>query len=152
SSRLAHARKLLQGRLTRRGITLSAALTAVAITETSATATVSAMLLNSTAEAAMQFASAHATAMTSSISAATLANEVLKSTLGQKAKMVSVIVLAVAAVWSSAGVMSFGAFGSRPIARKADEKRSPDRQPETAAKQPQRVDLYCEPLPDGAIA
>src|SRR6516165_8406847 len=57
SSRLAHARKLLQDRLTRRGITLSAVLTAVAVAAAPAPTAGSRAFLNATARAALPLAS-----------------------------------------------------------------------------------------------
>ena len=57
SSRLAHARKLLQTRLARRGVTLSALLSGLAIAERGASAAVPAELLLITRRAALDFAS-----------------------------------------------------------------------------------------------
>src|SRR5262249_39920790 len=53
SARLAHARKLLQSRLARRGLTLSAILTAAALAEGTATAMPPAVLLQGTVEAVL---------------------------------------------------------------------------------------------------
>src|SRR5262249_50727405 len=55
-SRLAQARKLLQGRLTRRGVTLSAVLGAAALSKSASTAAVSDLLAETTARAAVSIA------------------------------------------------------------------------------------------------
>jgi RNA polymerase sigma factor (sigma-70 family) len=152
SSRLARARKLLQRRLTRRGIALSAVLTATAVTGSDAAVTVPRALMNATAQAALQFALTENAVLAGSASAATLANEVSKAMLGQKIKVVGVIFLTVAVVWGSAGMVGYGAFGLRSRASRADEKTNDERKPEVSEKRQPRVDLYSEPLPDGAIA
>jgi RNA polymerase sigma factor (sigma-70 family) len=58
SSRLAYARKFLQTRLSRRGVSLSAALGAVALASDAASAAVSGLLIDSTVKAALHFATA----------------------------------------------------------------------------------------------
>jgi RNA polymerase sigma factor (sigma-70 family) len=152
SSRLAQARKILQERLTRRGITLSAVLTADAVSERAASAAVPMTLLNSTAQTAFQFASGKTTAIACSASAATLASGVLKAMLWQKVKVVSVLFLAAIFLGTGTSVVSSGAFGSKPVALQTEAKPNADQQPEAGQKKQERVDLYCEPLPQGALA
>jgi RNA polymerase sigma factor (sigma-70 family) len=79
SSRLAHARKLLRDRLTRRGITLSAVLTAGAVSGETASAAMPTRILTSTARAALPFALEQTTGNAGCPSAVTLANGVLKA-------------------------------------------------------------------------
>src|SRR2546426_5681449 len=49
-------------------------------------------------------------------------------------------------------VVSFAAFGAEAMALKTEAKQDADQKPEVAAKSLPRVDLYGEPLPQGAIA
>src|SRR5262245_59404758 len=62
SSRLAHARKLLQERLTRRGVTLSSLLCGLAVAQQPATAALPAALAAATPRAALAFAAGEALA------------------------------------------------------------------------------------------
>jgi len=153
SSRLAHARKLLQERLTRRGITLSAVLTAGAVSAGTASAAMPVTLVCSTARTALQFALGPTTEIAGGASAATLANGVLKAMTWQKLKAVGAIILATTLLGTSTTVASYRAFGAPPATLQPESKTSPDPQKlAMAEKNGPRVDLYCDPLPDGASA
>jgi RNA polymerase sigma factor (sigma-70 family) len=150
SSRLARARKLLQDRLTRRGITLSAVLTAAV--RGAASAAVPTTLLNLTARAALPFARGRLPGIAGRAAAATLANGVLEAMLWQKVKVVIVILLAASFLGTGTSVVGYGAFASNPMAPKTEPKEDAGQNPGLAEKKPPRVDLYGEPLPQGAIA
>jgi RNA polymerase sigma factor (sigma-70 family) len=152
SSRLAQARKLLQDRLTRRGCTLSALLTAGAVSEATSLAALPATLLNAAAQAAFQFALGKSPATAGSASAATLAGGVLKAMLWQKVNVVGAIILAVTFLGIGTAVVSYGAFNTRPAALQTEAKPNAPQEPEVAHKPPPHVDLYCDALPPGAIA
>ena len=151
SSRLAHARKLLQERLTRRGITLSAVLTAGAVSTETAAAAMPGTLLTSTAQAAIPFALKQTTGLACCPSAATLANGVLKAMGWQKLKVVGAIILATVFLGTGTTVASYGALSLEPA--KPETKQSLDSEkPGIAATKEPAVDLYCDPLPPGASA
>src|SRR5262249_40539189 len=95
SSRLAHARKLLQQRLTRRGLTLSAVLGAVAVSETTGQAALPAILVHATAKAALSFhaqAAGAAGAISPHITA--LAEGVSKTMFATKCKLIVALLVA----------------------------------------------------------
>ena len=93
SSRLAQARKLLQARLARRGVTLSAVLSGLAITQNGTASAVSADLLTATRTAAIEFTSGGISTATGS-TAALLAHSVLRSmTLTRKVLVVATLVI-----------------------------------------------------------
>jgi RNA polymerase sigma factor (sigma-70 family) len=90
SSRLAHARKLLQTRLARRGVTLSALLSGLAITERNSTAAIPAGLLEKTCRAAVDFVSGTAPTAAAS-SSAELAQSVLRGMGVWRLKVAAVV-------------------------------------------------------------
>src|SRR5438132_1551200 len=81
SSRIAQARKLLEGRLARRGVTLSGALTAGAM----ASQTVSAALVQPTLQAAMRIAAGEVVCNVVAPSVAALAEVAMRAMLSVKA-------------------------------------------------------------------
>jgi RNA polymerase sigma factor (sigma-70 family) len=103
ASRLARAREMLQKRLTARGIALSAALCACAVSSSGASASVSATLANSATVAALAFTSGQAVGGTS-VHALALANGVLKGMLVSKVSFnaiwMTVVCLGIAGVGS----------------------------------------------------
>jgi RNA polymerase sigma factor (sigma-70 family) len=153
SSRLAQARKLLQDRLTRRGITLAAVLTAGAVSGPTTLAAMPATLLTATAQAALQFALGQPTRIAGCASATSLAKEVLKAMGWQKLKVVGAILLATAILGTGTTVASYGAISLNPPTVKPETTPSPEHEKSglTLEEQP-RVDLYCDPLPQGASA
>lgn len=153
SSRLAHARKLLQDRLTRRGITLSAVLTAEAVSVGTASAAIPATLLTSTARAALPFALGQITGIGGCASAVRLADGVLKTMVWQKLKVVGALILATILLGTGTTVLSYGALGAKPTTLKPEINQSRDSQkPGMAEKKQPRLDLYGDPLPDGTAA
>jgi len=103
-SRLARACDKLRRGLTRRGVVLSAAGLVAALSSRSASASVSSLLCHNTTRAAMNFAAGQAATGTVSASAATLAQEVLRSMLIHKLRFTLVTLLTIAACATGAGL------------------------------------------------
>src|SRR5262249_38915331 len=132
---------------------LSAVLTAGAVSAGTASAAMPVTLVCSTARTALQFALGPTTEIAGGASAATLANGVLKAMTWQKLKAVGAIILATTLLGTSTTVASYRAFGAPPATLQPESKTSPDPQKlAMAEKNGPRVDLYCDPLPDGASA
>ena len=102
-SRLARGRERLRGRLTRRGLALSAAVSASLATPEAASAAVPAVLVNSTVEGAMQIAAGGAVPAVAS----TLLQEVSRAMLLTKLKVSAAALLAVGAA-SSLAIVTVG--------------------------------------------
>jgi RNA polymerase sigma factor (sigma-70 family) len=156
ASRIDRARKQLQKRLTRRGISLAAALTASSISST--VAAVPSRLAEDTLQASLTYLAGS----TANISSGALA--LAQGVVMGKAKIVFVLVTtAVLAIggarWAEfKGIASAGqsraagpagsAPGTNPV---ASALNSDDRADATAEAKP-RADLHGDPLPDGAVA
>jgi RNA polymerase sigma factor (sigma-70 family) len=107
SSRLAYARKLLQQRLTRRGLTLSAVLGSVAVSEATSQAVLPVLLVRATAKAALTFrtqAIEAAGAISPRIIA--LAEGVSKTMTISNSKSVMILLLTVTSLTAVAGVFA----------------------------------------------
>jgi RNA polymerase sigma factor (sigma-70 family) len=115
SSRVAHARKVLQSRLTRRGVMLAAALTTVAVAEGIASAAVPAALLDATAKAAPAFASGQAAGLVPAPVAA-MTKGALQAMFVSKLKFALFVLAAVALVVAGTGALGQHAFGTKPEA------------------------------------
>jgi RNA polymerase sigma factor (sigma-70 family) len=121
-SRLAQARKLLQARLTRRGVTLSAVLGAVALSKGASTAAVSDRLAETTARAAALSIAGQTTAGgLISAEVANLVKGAMQTMLVTKSKIATILVLAGTLVAASASVpfrqtvaVAAGAPGKEP--------------------------------------
>jgi RNA polymerase sigma factor (sigma-70 family) len=108
STRLAQARHLLRGRLARRGVALSSALLAAALSENAATAMAPAALVDTTVKAATLFAGGQAlTGCLISTKVATLTHGVLKTMFLTKLKIGAALVLTLGALGAGAGVMGY---------------------------------------------
>ncbi len=115
-SRLAKARQRLQGRLARRGISLSAVLTAATIADGEATATVAARLAEPAIQAALQYASGK------SISGGPLSAKVLGLANGRLASMfLTKVKITLAIVIASAGITSAGLLAYQEVSGKAPQ-------------------------------
>jgi RNA polymerase sigma factor (sigma-70 family) len=130
ATRVAQARRLLRGRLSRRGVTLSAALTAGAL----GGPPVPAALVRLTPQAALRGA------VTPSVAA--LMEKGLKAMAPAKLKVAALLLLAA----GLAGGLGW-AVGQRP-----DEKPVQRSQPPGATGEGPRADPHGDPLPDGALA
>jgi RNA polymerase sigma factor (sigma-70 family) len=131
-SRVAQARKLLQGRLTRRGVVLSAALTAAELSRSTATA-VAPALARSTARAALAFATGEAVAGDqASAAVAALANGVLRGMVTSRLRVATAALLALGLA-AAAGVAAHqGPAPAPPAAARAEGPKPAPREPEPA--------------------
>jgi len=105
-SRMARAREKLRRRLTRRGIILPAAALAAVLDSRPASASVSSPLCDVMARAALRFAARPAAGLALSASTTALAQEVLRSMLIHKLKLIALTVLFLGAVATSAGFLT----------------------------------------------
>lgn len=136
SGRLARARGLLRGRLTRRGLTLAAGALATALPQSAAPAAVPPALADTTARAATLFAAGPAAAGAGTISApaAALAERVLQTMFVTRRKIVALLVLASSLLATGAGLFAYHALATPqtepPVARPSE----PPSEPATAAE------------------
>jgi RNA polymerase sigma factor (sigma-70 family) len=138
SGRLARARKVLAGRLTRRGIALSGGTLAVALSQEAASASVPAALASSTARGAALFAAGWAAAAgTVPARVIALTESVMKTMLAAKLRGMSALALGVALLVTSAGGLATGfdpaAFAQdgaavEELIRRLDSPRFADRE------------------------
>ena len=97
-SRLARAREKLRSALTRRGVALSLATLGTAMSAPSASALVPNSLCHATTKAAIRYAAGHPASEAVSISAITIAREVIRAMLLQKIRMMLLTVFFLSAV------------------------------------------------------
>lgn len=151
SSRLAQARRELQGFLSRKGVSLSAVLTATGIAENTASAWVPPLLAASSVRTAMLFASGSPAGMTTA-KAVQLADTALRSMAALPRKTATALLIAVSVAVGGAGIAYHAEIAEQPPANEplketANTARKPAREPEKP-----RTDRYGDPLPDGALA
>jgi RNA polymerase sigma-70 factor (ECF subfamily) len=109
SGRLARARDLLRGRLTRRGLTLAPALLATALCQEAASAAVPAALVVSTVKAATVVGTGQAVAAAAaSARVATLAEGVLRAMCLTKWKVIAVVLVALGVLGTGGGLITGG--------------------------------------------
>ncbi len=138
-SRLAQARKLLRGRLARRGITLSAVLGAAGITGCAGAVALPAGLMSSTARAAAALVQESAGDVSATVVA--LAEKAMRAMALARLKLV----LALAAVLFAVGAAVMALPGPAPgPAAKAGPQPGP-------AAEGRAKDRYGDPLPPGAL-
>ena len=106
SSRLARAKEQLRGRLTRRGLALSAAALTSALSQEANATIVAPALVDSTIRVAILVAGGSSLAGVVTTSVATLIEGVLKAMLVAKLKLIVLSVAAVALVTTAAGVVA----------------------------------------------
>jgi RNA polymerase sigma factor (sigma-70 family) len=123
SSRLDQARKLLQRRLARRGVTLSSVLGAIAVSQNAATAVVSPALVNGTVRAAPFFAACKATSAISA-NVARLAEGAMKTMFASKMKSAIALMLAVSLV-TGAGALAHQALRANSSNAKPEHEQQP---------------------------
>jgi RNA polymerase sigma factor (sigma-70 family) len=141
SSRLAQARERLRDRLTRRGVTLSAALTALALSHDTA----SAALVSTTVRSGLAFASG----ATVNSAAAALARETLRTLTVKHAKL-AVLLLMVVGLAGGIGVQAVQNAGPAAPAQTGPVAEARSDTPKEDGKE--RVDAFGDPLPAGAVA
>jgi RNA polymerase sigma factor (sigma-70 family) len=144
SSRLALARQRLRERLARRGVTLSAALCAVALGPCAHAALPGALVAAATAAGMF---SAGKTESTISVQAATLAEGVLRA-MSLKIKVVALVLLVLAVAGAGAGLCVLGALPGKP----PEAERSEPMVPGAPERDKARVDRYGDALPARALA
>jgi RNA polymerase sigma factor (sigma-70 family) len=151
--RLEHGKELLRTRLARRGLTVSAALLPLALTQNLRAATISAVLIGPTVQAARQFAS-HGLAAGGNAKAVALAEGLLHSMHTSKWKIAAMLFLAVGVL--AAGVVvihrSITDDSQLPPAAIAAAAAPNEDAPPPPAKPLARRDVYGDPLPEHAIA
>jgi RNA polymerase sigma factor (sigma-70 family) len=130
-SRLARARDKLGRGLARRGVALSGPMLVAALAPRSASASISPLLCDTTTRAATAFAARHVAGVVLSASAATLAQEVLRTMLFHKLKLAALSLLLLTAVATGVGyVTRSSAKGDEPdspsAARPAPVAAKPD--------------------------
>jgi RNA polymerase sigma factor (sigma-70 family) len=151
TARITQARHLLRRRLARRGVTLSAALTATFIAPAAAVA-VPRPLAATTLEAALRYALNRSTAAIPSTAVAALVKGTSKAMLLSKTKTVTLVMILVL-TGTGLATISYEA-----TARREDNTREALLTPVLAAEprsgmtERARVDLYGDPLPVGALA
>jgi RNA polymerase sigma factor (sigma-70 family) len=153
SGRLSRARQILQDRLSKRGVMLSAVLTGLAVGPSAATAAVPAVVANATTDAALAFATGSiATAGIISANVLALTKADLKGMLFTKVKIVTALVLTMTLAATAVGIAAHQVLRpgdqTQKSARPAEE---PTAGVEKKPREP-RVDLYGDPLPEGAVA
>jgi RNA polymerase sigma factor (sigma-70 family) len=135
SSRLATARRLLAGRLARRGFAASGYTVAAILAQQGASAALPPLLLRNTVRAACQFAAGSAALVSQSVSL--LAQGVIKAMFGSQGKLCAILVLAVAVLIGSHGVLCYAPLAAQdpgvaepgkpadPRGPKPDKKETP---------------------------
>jgi RNA polymerase sigma factor (sigma-70 family) len=136
--RLSQGRKILRERLTRRGLTLSAVLAVVGLSQE----TVPAALVISTTRAAVHFAAGIGGF---SVKAGALAESVLKGMLLGKLKIAAALILTASLVGVGAGLIAHQVQAERPELAPASAN------PGKSAQKRADTDQYGDPLPDGAV-
>jgi WD40 repeat protein len=145
AGRLARARDVLQKRLTARGVALSAAMAALALSPTSLSAGIATTLLHCTVDAALAFAAGNATAAISSQGLA-LAKGTLKGMLMAKVTYGAAVVAVSLALVSAGGL--FAVFGGDDALHN-DQSRKP--MPPAIRAVDNGFDDFGDPLPAGAL-
>jgi RNA polymerase sigma factor (sigma-70 family) len=160
--RLERGRECLRARLARRGLTLSAALFAGALVESSASAAPPAEFVVLTVKAGLLYAAGRAPADVISVQVVTLAEGVLKAMLLSKLKIAAAVLVALAVLGASAASLTRQAFADRPAAAPAQltaaeqpaeppakEKKDPADKLVTEKKPSATEKKQDEPLPTG---
>jgi RNA polymerase sigma factor (sigma-70 family) len=150
TSRVARGRELLRRQLLRRGISLPAAALATALCDKATGAPVGALLTINTVKAAMEAGAGKAAAGGAYISAgaAALAEHALNGGFALRAKLI----LATLVFGLAVGGVGLAGYSFEPALLKTHAKQHADQEPEVAQKKQRPVDLYGDPLPQGAIA
>jgi RNA polymerase sigma factor (sigma-70 family) len=147
-SRLARGRALLQDRLTRRGLALSGAALATALTAHTATAAVPARLLGETVRGAGRLAAGQGLAGAASAPVAALVRGGPRSLGVARLKVLALLLLAAGAAGAGAVVLAYPARGAKP----PEAAAATDPGPAAGDKKAARADLFGDPLPPGAVA
>jgi RNA polymerase sigma factor (sigma-70 family) len=145
--RLEAGRERLRVRLTRRGVTLGAALFPVALAESGSRAAVPVTLRSTTVRAGLQFLSGE-TAVIAATPATLLARDALQSMLTTKVKLGATLILVLSCAVTAAGL----AIPQVPPERTQENKAAAPVTARPTENTQLRKDLYGDPLPNGAQA
>jgi RNA polymerase sigma factor (sigma-70 family) len=156
SSRLAYARRRLQHRLARRGVTLTSLLAAAALTRPAGGAVPAALLAGTVRAASAVALSTKAATAGVSAQVAALLKEGLPAAWATPLRIMTGLVLTAAVLVGGAGLIARPSPATQPPGGKAAlPVQAPDRQAgqsQPAASLPVPADLYRDPLPLGATA
>src|SRR5262249_17303614 len=151
SSRLAQARKVLQKRLSLRGVALSAVICATEVTREAAQAAAPAALVAATVRAAQLFRAGNAAASAAvSARAATLAERVIQTMMLAKMKRVVFVLLTTGLLACGASLVAPWAWAEKQGNAPPPEGRGAE--PPEPEGRPVRDDRYGDPLPEYALA
>ena len=145
--RLEAGRERLRLRLRRRGVTLSAGLFAVALTESTTRGAVSSALRSATVRASMQFLTVESAAVAAT-PAALLAKGAMQTMLGTKLKLGAMLILLFGCALTAAGL----AIPQTPLEKQSKNKTEASAPARPADTTHLRKDLQGDPLPRGAMA
>ncbi len=140
--RLARARRLLAGRLARRGVALPAGALAAVLTENAAPAAVPAALAEETVRAAGRFAAGTAASGVASTPVAALTEGVLQTMGTTKLKALAVSAVLAAALFAGAGVPALPALSARAADGKPQQAQ-PARPAQGGDDKKDRADDYA---------
>jgi RNA polymerase sigma factor (sigma-70 family) len=154
ASRLAHARRVLQQRLARRGVTLSAALGAGALVEAEAFASVPGALAATTLAAVLHFAGGQTCAAVSG-RVITLANAMVRSLMLGRLRFLAIMLLGLVLLSSGAVVAAVHVLDlgneTQAIAQASSDPQDSNTPVTQSTPTPARTDRYGDKLPDGVI-
>src|SRR5262249_53298342 len=152
AGRLARARKMLEARLARRGVLLSAAWAATILCADAGAAVIPSTLVGATTDAARHLAAGKAlTDGVVSSQVAALIKGALKAMSLTKQKLVLTVVLGLVLLGAGAGVAAYAVFANNPTPLSRElPARARDDKPAPQVEQP-RLDLHGDPLPAGAV-
>jgi RNA polymerase sigma factor (sigma-70 family) len=151
SGRLARARKMLESRLARRGILLSAAWVAATLDAEAGATVIPSSLVWATTDAALRLGSGKAlTAQIVSSRVAALMKEALNATSLTKLKLALTLVLGLGVLGVGAGMAAYEAFIKEPTPDSPEFQASGDKRAPRANQS--RLDLFGDSLPAGAVA
>jgi len=155
ASRLARARQRLQGRLTRRGITLAAGPVGLLLAE-EASAAVPAVLAAGTIRMAVLFAAGEAITGIVPTTVALLTKGILNTMALSKLKAGAALVMTACALFAGAGWAAHQVLANKPAEeQRKDEPKSAAKKAETPKTEQAKLakkDFYGDPLPPGALA
>ncbi len=151
SSRLAAARKMLAGRLSRRGLAVTGAAVAAVLAVPSAQAGVPGPLLASTVQAATLFAAGAATTAVVPALVATLTQGVLKAMLLTRLKSITLVLLALGLFGAATGMLVLPRLDAQPAPGQPGAATAPARADKPAERSvvERMTDLYA--LPKGEV-
>jgi RNA polymerase sigma factor (sigma-70 family) len=151
-SRLERGREVLRDRLTRRGLSLSAALLTAFLAESATSAAVPPLLTTVTAQAAVLVATGRALAAgVDSARVLTWVEGGLRSMFLTKLKFLGVVTLGLSVLGVGAGVLTRNIVAGKSAAAAGQEQPARPRRP-VAPDGPVRLDRYGDPLPPAARA